>query len=317
MAMQQSKPIDAYFVPLHYMVNEKEFAPTDGEAGLIYNGTTYVPLRFVSYILNKSVGWDGATYKVTVGEPKQEELAAVEDYKQKSEVKHGRREKIDAAWLQPTPIDVYFEKMIYQFGDVVKEPAADQQGFIYDDKLFVSMRFIAESLGLTIAWDPETYTVSITTGQPHESEQPTSGQPAAPAGTNTEQTTNTSAPNTAPVTGGSGGGGGGGGGKSRPSYQSLKNDADAQLESLRNKYAAQFLDLAAKYFAAPTTEEQDRLKNEGRKLLAESDRQFEATLSSFESRLKDNGYDTSIVAQYRQQYADEKQTQIDNLKNSQ
>ncbi|WP_284640120.1 peptidylprolyl isomerase [Paenibacillus silviterrae] len=60
--------IEVYFQNLKYMFDGIEKKPTAEQgAGFIYNGTTYVPLRFVSEALGKDVAWDGDTETIYVG----------------------------------------------------------------------------------------------------------------------------------------------------------------------------------------------------------------------------------------------------------
>lgn len=60
--------IEVYFQNLKYMFDGMEKKPTEEQgAGFIYNGTTYVPLRFVSEALGKPVAWDGENQTIWVG----------------------------------------------------------------------------------------------------------------------------------------------------------------------------------------------------------------------------------------------------------
>lgn len=60
--------IEVYFSSLKYMFDGVEKKPTAEQGdGFIYNGTTYVPLRFVSESLGKEVQWDSDTGTIWVG----------------------------------------------------------------------------------------------------------------------------------------------------------------------------------------------------------------------------------------------------------
>lgn len=59
--------IDVYFQPLKYFFDGVEKKAPAEQQGFIYQGTTYVPLRFVSESLGKEVGYDGATTSIYVG----------------------------------------------------------------------------------------------------------------------------------------------------------------------------------------------------------------------------------------------------------
>ncbi|MDP5275103.1 copper amine oxidase N-terminal domain-containing protein [Chengkuizengella axinellae] len=58
--------IEVVFSDLKYMFDGVEKKPSTGE-GFIYEGTTYVPLRFVSEALGKDVSWDGKNSTIWVG----------------------------------------------------------------------------------------------------------------------------------------------------------------------------------------------------------------------------------------------------------
>ncbi|MEF3313841.1 stalk domain-containing protein [Paenibacillus sp. GYB004] len=61
-----STQIEVYFKNLKYMVDGIEKKPSEGQ-GFIYEGTTYVPLRFIGESLSKDVNWDGETETIWVG----------------------------------------------------------------------------------------------------------------------------------------------------------------------------------------------------------------------------------------------------------
>ena len=59
-----SSSISVDFLPLKYYFNGMQKSPPAGKAGFIYNGTTYVPLRFVADSLGLGVEWDGSTSSI-------------------------------------------------------------------------------------------------------------------------------------------------------------------------------------------------------------------------------------------------------------
>lgn len=62
-----SKTIQVTFLPIKYIFDGVEKKPPEGQEGFVYNGTVYVPLRFVGEALGKEVHWDGKSYTVFVG----------------------------------------------------------------------------------------------------------------------------------------------------------------------------------------------------------------------------------------------------------
>jgi cyclophilin family peptidyl-prolyl cis-trans isomerase len=61
--------IEVYFNNLKFMFDGVEQKPTKG-SGFIYQGTTYVPLRFIGESLGKPVSFNNQTQTVYIGKPK-------------------------------------------------------------------------------------------------------------------------------------------------------------------------------------------------------------------------------------------------------
>jgi foldase protein PrsA len=74
-AFAASSQIDVAFRSLKYMFDGVEKAPTDGK-GFIYEGSTYVPLRFISETLGKKVEWDEENETIWIGNNPKHVLAA-------------------------------------------------------------------------------------------------------------------------------------------------------------------------------------------------------------------------------------------------
>ncbi len=54
-AATASKTIQVTFLPIKYLFDGVEKKPPEGQAGFVYQGTVYVPLRFVGEALGKEV----------------------------------------------------------------------------------------------------------------------------------------------------------------------------------------------------------------------------------------------------------------------
>lgn len=116
-------------IRMHMPAGLTEAEATKGEP-FIKDGSTLVPVRFVSEELGADVAWDGDKYQVTV-----------------TDILNGT-------------------KVILTINDT-EATAGGQQATLevpaqlVHEKTYVPVRFIAESLGAKVGWDEETRTVSI------------------------------------------------------------------------------------------------------------------------------------------------------------
>ncbi|WP_426452021.1 stalk domain-containing protein [Paenibacillus sp. S-38] len=62
-----SAMIEVFYNVAHIKINNESKMPSEGKP-FIYNGTTYVPLRYVAENLGQAVGWDAATQTVLIGD---------------------------------------------------------------------------------------------------------------------------------------------------------------------------------------------------------------------------------------------------------
>lgn len=282
-AAQAPMDVDVYQVPMHFTFDGKEYAPPEGQQGFIYEGTTYVPIRFVSYSLDKAVNWDPNTYTVTIAEPKATDKINISEYKLNTQVFSKSTEKFDKSKLAPSNLKVYKEKINYVFDGVKKSPSDELPGYIVDGSLFVPIRFFSESVGKTINWDPETYSVSAVT---KEEKKPEVKLPEVK-------------PETKPVTPGPVGGGGGGGAPStKLSEASIKADAEAKLTQLKESASSKLQALYDQYKENPSSS----LIANGKAILDQIESQFNQIISETTDKLNTNGYDTSIIDSYEDQY---------------
>lgn len=296
-AAQSPIDVDVYQVPMHFTFDGKELAPPDGQMGFIYEGSTYVPIRFISYSLDKAVKWDADTYTVTIAEPKETDKINISEYKLNAQVHSKSNDKFDKSKLVSSKLNVYKEKISYVFDGVSKSPSEDLPGYIIDGSLYVPMRFFSESVGKTINWDPVTYTVSaVTTPDKKDPEvkvpetpKPETQVPAAGGG--------------GAVGGGGSVGGGGGGDTTKPSLDSIKSATKAKLDQLEAESSSRLTDLYIQYLAT----NDPALKKQGEEVLAEIDSRFNEIISSAETQLNNNDYDTSVISEYKQAYEEKKE----------
>lgn len=63
-SMLKPTSIPVYFEKVTYIFNGEEKVPSEDLPGLIYDGSLYVPMRFVSESIGKEIGWDSETYTI-------------------------------------------------------------------------------------------------------------------------------------------------------------------------------------------------------------------------------------------------------------
>lgn len=288
-AEQKPSSIDVYYAPIQFVFDNEQFAPPENQQGFIYEGSTYVPLRFISYTLNKAVRWDAATYTVTVEKPKAEDMTEISEYNLNTKVRNGASEKGKASNLQPTQIMAYKEKVAYVFDGQAKQIDEKLPGLIYQDSLYVPLRFFSEAVGKTIEWNPDTYTVSAKTQgetkqETKETEQPKVEEP--------KQET----PVTTPAIGG-GSGGGGGSSSSSSNAQSAQTKAEEKLVALENSCRSALQPLADQYVGAED-DEKKHLILLGTLKVSECQGKFDSILNEAASQ----GVSEKVLDSYRARF---------------
>lgn len=73
--------INVNFLPLKYFFDGVEKKAPQDQQGFVYQGTTYVPLRFAAEALGKKVGYDGPTSSIYVGKQKEGTVTYLEEMK--------------------------------------------------------------------------------------------------------------------------------------------------------------------------------------------------------------------------------------------
>lgn len=135
------KTIDAVFNKVNIRVNNEKVS-TDN---LLYEGTTYVPLRAVSEMLGKEVGWDAST-----------KTASINDTVAKPEItRKGNAEELK----QETKKTI---KVTYNSVNIaVNGKKVSTDNILYQGTTYVPLRAISEMLDKEVGWDGKTNTASI------------------------------------------------------------------------------------------------------------------------------------------------------------
>lgn len=139
-----TKKISVSYPGISIYVN-KDYKNSEKEP-FMYEGTTYVPLRFVSENLGATVSWDGDTnsiYIVNTGEVSSS----------------GSDTKTSTSGSTTKTLEVnYSDIKVYVDGEL---KSSEQEPFMYEGTTYVPLRFISESLGSEVTWVGDTKSIYL------------------------------------------------------------------------------------------------------------------------------------------------------------
>lgn len=173
---------------------------------LIYNGSTYLPVRASSALMKEPIEWDQGSKTVFIGKTlsdpgkasgkiSTEAAIGVSD----SEIAAAPKPTLESAYLKPD-ILVMYDFEIQTFKDVYGDTVYP---IIYDGSTYLPIRAISKLMEAPIEWDGTLQMISIDIPEPEateDEEQTEDDQTATPAAVNTSSgavNTTSSAVNTA------------------------------------------------------------------------------------------------------------------------
>ncbi|AZN38580.1 stalk domain-containing protein [Paenibacillus albus] len=271
----------------------KKLVLPDGQYVFAVNGTSYVPLRFMSYGLQKSVQWDAKTQKVTVSTPTKQEAVVLKDYLTNMVAYGNEVSAKGGVTIQIAPKAVH----IVVDGNTKVLPSG-QSGYIVNNTLYVPVRFMSEAVGTAIQWDAVKKQVSAESAA-YRAEHGNSGTGSSTGGNGTGGSTGGS---TGGTTGGSTGGAIGGGSTTKPTYESITANAEQRLNTLQSGCQSSLMSIGIKYIGTDDSTEKTKLKNQGYAQLDSCTAKFNTIISDTEKQLKANGYSTAVLQSYRDEF---------------
>ncbi|OMD37959.1 copper amine oxidase N-terminal domain-containing protein [Paenibacillus odorifer] len=263
--------------------------PPVGQYVFMYNNTTYVPLRFMSYALQKSVTWDAKNVKVTVAEPSSSELVGIKEYLMNAT--NGNSASAASKNLVLNQV-----KASYVFNGSTKALPAGQSSFILNGSLYVPLRFLSESAGNNISWDQKTKTITAASKAYQEQ-----GGTNNSTGNNGKDPSPVTTPAPTDTTGGGSGGGAAGTGK--VSYETITSEAEAKLNALKDQSQSTLTSILVEYLGAKDEASKNSIKAKGAQQLASFTATFNSIVADTEQKLNSNGYSTAIISQYKSEFA--------------
>ncbi|PWW08469.1 copper amine oxidase-like protein [Paenibacillus cellulosilyticus] len=274
----------------------------EGQFIFVNQGTSYVPVRFISYALQKTVAWDSKTKKVTVSEPSDKERIVLQEYLMNAAGKSGQSSSVGGKAITAAPVSASFV-----FDGTSRTLPTGQTAYMVNNTIYVPVRFMSESIGTEIKWDSATHRISGESQEYRQQQQANSNTDS-----NTDQETGTGSDNengteagTSSGTEGTGAVSGGGVSAVKPTYEQIKADADTKLQSLYNTAKSRFASLALQYFSTEDEATKQKLKAQGEAYLAQVTSQFNTIIAQTEAKLTENGYDTAIIQEYRTRFESE------------
>lgn len=172
-----------------------------------------------------------------------------------------------------------------------------QSSYLLNGSIYVPLRFLSESAGNSISWNPETKTI---TANSKNYENTASAKPTdkgiSPSASPTPVPVATPAVEPGGAAGGSGSAGTGSG---KVSYESITSETEAKLSALQSQSTSTLLGIAFEYVGATDAATKQSIKAKGLEQLASFKASFNSIIADAEQKLNTNGYSTAIIAQYR------------------
>ncbi|SEN61915.1 copper amine oxidase N-terminal domain-containing protein [Paenibacillus sp. OV219] len=294
-------PVKVKTSSFNMIFDGQKLALPEGQYVFAVNGTSYMPLRFVSYALQKSVNWDSKALKVTVSDPTKQEAVILKDYLTNVISHNDQVSAQGGVTVQLTPKSVKFA-----VNGQAKLLPSGQNGYIVNGALYVPVRFLSEAVGSAIQWDAVKKQVTAES----ETYRAEHGKDETGTGTgNTSGTGSTGGNGNGTSDSGAGGdstggatGGGAGGVIEKPTYESIKANAEQRLTTLKNNCQSALMKIAIKYSNTDDPNVKETLKNQGYAQLDSCTAKFNTIISDTEKQLKANGYGTDVLQSYRDEF---------------
>lgn len=260
--------------------------PPAGQYVFMYNNTTYVPLRFMSYALQKSVSWDAKNLKVTVAEPTSSELVVIKEYLMNA---------TDSSAFATKSIALNNVNASYVFNGNNKALPKGQSSYLLNGSIYVPLRFLSESVGNSISWDQKTKTITANSKSYEENSANVNSNNNGTSPSASTAPTATAAPTDA----NGAGSGSAGTGTGKVSYESITSATEAKLNALESQSASTLMGTLGEYLSAKDDVTRESIKAKGKQQIASFRASFNSIIADAEQKLNNNGYSTAIIQQYK------------------
>ena len=156
-AAQEAVAVTAQLCP-HFTIlvdgATQNFYNAQGQAvyPLVYNGTTYLPLRAIGELMNKNVNWDQSTFTITLsGTRSVQKIVGTPD--------NSAKQKAITAQIRPD-FTIIVDGMKCSFTDAGGKAISP---LLYEGVTYLPLRAIGQLMGSTVNWNANTNTVTLIT----------------------------------------------------------------------------------------------------------------------------------------------------------
>jgi len=310
-AVTKQKNVVVYKANFHFVVNGQVYhAPKDTQ-GFLYNNRTYVPIRFASYLLEKSVEWNQMTSTVSVKQPSESQLKQLQNYKKQYLVPNVDVKK-PASSLKKETIYTLVDAAGYNFFGKEQSIPKDVTTFLHKGTLYVPLRYFAELIQHDISYSSATHTITMNTrsqngdGGNGTGNGNTDGTTTNPGTGNNENPGNGSGEVGATPPSGGSEGEPIPGEVTQPTRAELVSAAEAKMKRMKRDLTAKVYSLYDKYTKADEAGKEKYLE-EGFDLLDKADAEVGSIASQLNKDLEKYNYDVGDdAAKLEEQYEAEK-----------
>lgn len=278
-ASTKSNTVKAQTQNVQMVFDSVNLSPPKGQVVFTYNNTIYVPVRFMSYALQKTVTWDAKNLKVTVAEPSSSELVIIKEYLMNSV-------NINTDVTISKTVKLNNVKISFVFNGAAKALPAGLSSYSLNGTLYVPLRFLSESVGNVITWDQTTKKITANS-KTYQEQVDSKNVGKAPSSTPSPSAT------TAPSQTGNGSAAG------KVSYGEITSATEAKLNALKAQSQSTLMSIAFEYLDAKDEASKSSIKAKGLQQLSAFTASFNSIVADAEQKLKANNYSTDIINQYR------------------
>ena len=267
---RHTQTISIHKEDFNFVVDGTTYQSSYQQQPFIYEGRTYVSLRFAGYILEKWIDWNPTQKAVTVSAPTDVQLAQLKAFKQQliADILVAPKSKTN----KTSQVNAYLN-----YGDILIDGKHtripdDVTTLLVEGTIFVPLRFLGEILQYKVDFDSQSRRIAINSG-PSKSNTDTdveNGTHPADEGNGQEL----SSP----------------GGQNSVTRESIVAKVESELNDLRDAYIAKGISLYEAYIGTSDQTEKAKLYAKGQRLFNELEVIVNEKLSQLDNELKANKF---------------------------